>query len=86
MKKSLKFQSAPLTDVRGDVFTLHSQNICPKFQSAPLTDVRGDLFVEVKGRATAVFQSAPLTDVRGDGIAQSPEFRPRRFNPLPSRM
>ena len=39
---SVLFQSAPLTDVRGDK-TIH--NIAVRhilFQSAPLTDVRGD--------------------------------------------
>ena len=63
------FQSAPLTDVRGDSWI--SRNIKPisKFQSAPLTDVRGDLLVTRSYRPQGRFQSAPLTDVRGDSIS-----------------
>ena len=37
------FQSAPLTDVRGDGITETAPCVIGKFQSAPLTDVRGDL-------------------------------------------
>ena len=62
------FQSAPLTDVRGDTGARIRSEAGEKwFQSAPLTDVRGDA-VE-PGAANAMvdeFQSAPLTDVRGD--------------------
>ena len=37
------FQSAPLTDVRGDP-RIDAGVACPyRFQSAPLTDVRGDV-------------------------------------------
>ena len=36
------FQSAPLTDVRGDSLPDHEIDAATKFQSAPLTDVRGD--------------------------------------------
>ena len=38
-----RFQSAPLTDVRGDVAMLLAMPQNAEFQSAPLTDVRGDL-------------------------------------------
>ena len=39
-----RFQSAPLTDVRGDTSSATTtQFLHPMFQSAPLTDVRGDL-------------------------------------------
>ena len=38
-----RFQSAPLTDVRGDVRIGRTHAIPTQFQSAPLTDVRGDL-------------------------------------------
>ena len=40
--KSAEFQSAPLTDVRGDMNTASDDVERRKFQSAPLTDVRGD--------------------------------------------
>ena len=36
------FQSAPLTDVRGDYRTMNDIDAILEFQSAPLTDVRGD--------------------------------------------
>ena len=36
------FQSAPLTDVRGDKVCSAFEDKGIKFQSAPLTDVRGD--------------------------------------------
>ncbi len=36
------FQSAPLTDVRGDHEAERKQEFKELFQSAPLTDVRGD--------------------------------------------
>ena len=38
-----RFQSAPLTDVRGDVSVDIVGDPATGFQSAPLTDVRGDL-------------------------------------------
>ena len=38
-----KFQSAPLTDVRGDRYLKIPRHNVVQFQSAPLTDVRGDL-------------------------------------------
>ena len=82
------FQSAPLTDVRGDWSNQNGLLAKQEFQSAPLTDVRGDfdytIFLEGMRR---MFQSAPLTDVRGDkprGFSRS-EGR-TGFNPLPSRM
>ena len=37
-----QFQSAPLTDVRGDSAIVGGDVKRSKFQSAPLTDVRGD--------------------------------------------
>ena len=36
------FQSAPLTDVRGDQVEYFHKEAVMAFQSAPLTDVRGD--------------------------------------------
>ena len=38
----MRFQSAPLTDVRGDCVVHFLVRISRMFQSAPLTDVRGD--------------------------------------------
>ena len=66
----LRFQSAPLTDVRGD--GRHAGTDRPasdEFQSAPLTDVRGDIQLELSQIFARLFQSAPLTDVRGDSQA-----------------
>ena len=60
------FQSAPLTDVRGDAFSATRARPAPVFQSAPLTDVRGDLLFLIAFGNALQFQSAPLTDVRGD--------------------
>ena len=60
-----EFQSAPLTDVRGDL-TQGKSTVMLWFQSAPLTDVRGDCFVNSRFASILLFQSAPLTDVRGD--------------------
>ena len=42
------FQSAPLTDVRGDLQCQEQQPLLLEFQSAPLTDVRGDPYVAVQ--------------------------------------
>ena len=39
------FQSAPLTDVRGDRAIAETSKDIVKFQSAPLTDVRGDITI-----------------------------------------
>ena len=61
------FQSAPLTDVRGDmVRDITKREWHAEFQSAPLTDVRGDRFLFCSPPQRFRFQSAPLTDVRGD--------------------
>ena len=60
------FQSAPLTDVRGDAANIVNRGRTSGFQSAPLTDVRGDSYPTKDRSGIAWFQSAPLTDVRGD--------------------
>ena len=61
----LAFQSAPLTEARGDpersLACVHSM-----FQSAPLTEARGDEKIMPTLLDTFVFQSAPLTEARGD--------------------
>ena len=61
------FQSAPLTEARGDNTSLTgivSRNL---FQSAPLTEARGDRCAMSDWYCSgAAFQSAPLTEARGD--------------------
>ena len=81
------FQSAPLTDVRGDQDPFQKAPKISKFQSAPLTDVRGDKYSFKVPARFEKFQSAPLTDVRGDPLIKKiiPD-REGRFNPLPSLM
>ena len=64
--RNKRFQSAPLTDVRGDIGFCGVIEGRTEFQSAPLTDVRGDHHRARLCFAHEQFQSAPLTDVRGD--------------------
>ena len=70
VEQCLEFQSAPLTDVRGDgdgiTYVVRDEG----FQSAPLTDVRGDAWIGWCCPSAQRFQSAPLTDVRGDSGCQ----------------
>ena len=50
-----QFQSAPLTDVRGDISCAwRCTGTCLMFQSAPLTDVRGDTRVVKKWKITDI--------------------------------
>ena len=81
-----EFQSAPLTDVRGDADNAVSISSLIVFQSAPLTDVRGDERDHGLRPKASTFQSAPLTDVRGDASAKLLTALMISFNPLPSRM
>ena len=63
------FQSAPLTEARGDTKGVHGSTINTpiRFQSAPLTEARGDTIVSTfRHRPLRVLQSAPLTEARGD--------------------
>ena len=48
------FQSAPLTDVRGDISIFGFPYGGERFQSAPLTDVRGD---QLRAKADLIFHS-----------------------------
>ena len=41
-KHLVKFQSAPLTEARGDTLRRTKEAEYDKFQSAPLTEARGD--------------------------------------------
>ena len=78
-----EFQSAPLTEARGD--TSYQSDLIPfsVFQSAPLTEARGDGASAVMRCAWPRFQSAPLTEARGDVCpAAKPPCR-SSFNPLP---
>ena len=81
------FQSAPLTDVRGDFARPCATTWRESFQSAPLTDVRGDK------------PDKPMLNLNGDVSIRSPHGCKGRFvkligrfkfkvcfNPLPSRM
>ena len=70
-KREEEFQSAPLTDVRGDATADQIRGLADEFQSAPLTDVRGDPLITLSRHDAGMFQSAPLTDVRGDFRATS---------------
>ena len=64
-----QFQSAPLTEARGDSCRRGASGRRSRFQSAPLTEARGDAdgFAVIPTRQ--VFQSAPLTEARGDSGA-----------------
>ena len=53
------FQSAPLTDVRGDKPTALAGAGHVEFQSAPLTDVRGDAGAGVRNARTRGFNPLP---------------------------
>ena len=82
------FQSAPLTDVRGD-YTHSAQDLL--LDEVSIRSPHG-----CKGRCVPVrkistqpfmFQSAPLTDVRGDASTiEMFAHCMHGFNPLPSRM
>ena len=78
------FQSAPLTEARGDQCTVVRSTNPHRFQSAPLTEARGDLRAPVVAMPSSLFQSAPLTEARGDprSATRSPVLS--SFNPLPS--
>ena len=65
---SLKFQSAPLTEARGDSPACCVLARALPFQSAPLTEARGDTDGYKIRLSSTVFQSAPLTEARGDVI------------------
>ena len=79
-----RFQSAPLTDVRGDFWALRRERTCPHgFQSAPLTDVRGDSFARASPCQLDEFQSAPLTDVRGDSTGIQSDYQSHEFQSAP---
>ena len=69
--RGAEFQSAPLTDVRGDSRKEQRNGSQDRFQSAPLTDVRGDARDGHFEARSVPFQSAPLTDVRGDNWSRA---------------
>ena len=78
------FQSAPLTEARGDSCRRMVRLVTCQFQSAPLTEARGDCQVYLLSFCAGMFQSAPLTEARGDFILIKDDPVGHRFNPLPS--
>ena len=60
------FQSAPLTEARGDLAASAAVATPARFQSAPLTEARGDSSTAYRRLTPTRFQSAPLTEARGD--------------------
>ncbi len=77
-----QFQSAPLTEARGDDIDDADRVVHVMFQSAPLTEARGDPTGLPAPVPPVTFQSAPLTEARGDmGCALlgiwSASFNPR---------
>ena len=78
------FQSAPLTEARGDLDLAEASLACNRFQSAPLTEARGDARPSLLSSSTYSFQSAPLTEARGDSTRPGSSRGPACFNPLPS--
>ena len=77
------FQSAPLTEARGDPVEPTSSASRSVFQSAPLTEAR-EMPTAHMICAYSKFQSAPLTEARGDRCCLQLRSRTRGFNPLPS--
>ena len=66
-RRRKEFQSAPPTEVRGDVAIGEDQGNITRFQSAPPTEVRGDVLAGIRiVTGMLAFQSAPPTEVRGD--------------------
>ncbi len=78
------FQSAPLTEARGDRSARRRLPSRARFNPLP-SPKRGEMCSLSSGNGqSSLFQSAPLTEARGDR-ALSPELRSlARFNPLPS--
>ncbi len=79
----LLFQSAPLTEARGDGTGSGDPAGGRLFQSAPLTEARGDRPVRGGETGPSKFQSAPLTEARGDSPRQESRGERQGFNPLP---
>ena len=79
------FQSAPLTEARGDSNPCIGKRIGDAFQSAPLTEARGDMSMVAEASTILKFQSAPLTEARGDYAMWIWRLEWQRFNPLPSQ-
>ena len=85
VRSAPKFQSAPLTEARGDTRFMGGRKGSPRaFQSAPLTEARGDAGRLAAEDRTVEFQSAPLTEARGDGPLPDEPAAQTGFNPLPS--
>ena len=77
------FQSAPLTNARGDPTPGAGRGFCFLFQSAPLTNARGDARIFRRSAPATRFQSAPLTNARGDPATTRLFTGQRRFQSAP---
>ena len=60
------FQSAPLTDVRGDTLPSFRQPAIDGVSIRSPHGCKGRFSPPASSRRPSAFQSAPLTDVRGD--------------------
>ena len=77
------FQSAPLTEARGDADNLRTLPPIISFNPLPLPK-QGEMAASSLIRPpTRQFQSAPLTEARGDGGYQGEIQEGFCFNPLP---
>ena len=76
------FQSAPLTEARGDRSEPEISCYARLFQSAPLTEARGDPPRSPTPSRMLTFQSAPLTEARGDANLRSTPIAPFQSAPL----
>ena len=78
-----RFQSAPLTEARGDLAAKRQREADSLFQSAPLTEARGDVKAKPYLGSNGRFQSAPLTEARGDPSSRSTRRTSRKFQSAP---
>ena len=78
------FQSAPLTEARGDHAAALSPPNQPRFNPLP-SPKQGETAAFLRdARPYQKFQSAPLTEARGDSPAGAAISTTASFNPLPS--
>ena len=87
LREDWMFQSAPLTDVRGDPPSPTPSHSPSRFQSAPLTDVRGDEPFSCRSLGIQIVSIRSPHGCKGrfEECAERRGFC-ARFNPLPSRM
>ena len=75
------FQSAPATEIAGDLLGAHQEAQRRKFQSAPATEIAGDGRRAASVFTRLPFQSAPATEIAGDGAGGRRPRSGRSFNP-----